>query len=653
MKYLRSASLAGLFSGFTLLLSACGGGETGPDISPTPQFSTTNYDMYLPTGIETKSLPLEMDGMYVFDGITSTRQKPSQKIASRGSDGQTLTTSARDVAGIVIQATAFANETSAEEMLTSLHNMIQPLLSSSAFSKRQIDLQKKDAINAQLEVTLATQQHATDFLNAMISALFTDITEQQLSDALIEEPFILNYTINIGIVFNTKNDIVLSLTVMPSELGKTYASIVNQITDTGNILSKGTTLKRITDEFSGQAGGGNADFLFVVDNSGSMGSEQQALSDAANAFIAAMDSSGLDYQAGVITTDNSTLRGTGFTADATQFKIDVIPGTSGSGLESGIYFSEIALQSMAEGDTTDGSVTLAGYPRNDSRLSVIYLSDEPNSYRVGNFNPASNLFLSRGYTVYAIINENSRLRGQYDDLADNTNGFTADIDNTTLFPEIMNNIAQAAGGASSWYALTKPPLSSTIEVKVDGIIIEASTINGWSYSVASNSILFHGDAIPEENTNVVVNYFTPQAQTNTPQQVAGAEALKGSWTSQCEVADTGEYVNGKTTFSGNTFETVKVNYSDSSCANVVNTSFVRSGRFTIGNLVTTSSGLEATEIDITTLKEGEEIVNNALFNIFRIDNGKLTLGKSDAVNDMSSASKRSITLDFDAQFTKE
>lgn len=514
MKNLQSARLAGLFAGFSILLSACGGGENNADNNPTPtpQFSTTNYDMYLPTEIETKSLPLEMDGMYVFDGKVTVQQKPVQNIRSRGSDEQPLKTSVRDIAGIVIQAEAFTDETSAEEMLISLHNLIRPLLSSSAFSKRQIDLLKKDAINAQLEVSLVTQQHATDFLNAMILVLFSDITEEQLSDALVEEPFILDYTINIGIVFNAQEDIVLSLTVTPSELGKTYAPIVNQITDTGNILAKGTTLTRITDEFSGQAGGGSADFLFVVDNSGSMGNEQQALSDAADAFIAAMDSSGLDYQAGVITTDDSTLRGTGFTSDATQFKIDVIPGTNGSSKESGIYFSEIALQSTTVGDTTDGSVTLAGYPRDDSKLSVIYLSDEPNSYRAGDFDPTQNLFLARGYTVYAIINENSRLSGQYDDLADNTNGFTADIDNTTLFPEIMNNIAQAAGGASSWYALTKPPLSSTIEVTVDGIIIRSSTLNGWSYSVAANSILFHGDAVPEEDTNVAVRYFTPQAQ---------------------------------------------------------------------------------------------------------------------------------------------
>ena len=168
------------------------------------------------------------------------------------------------------------------------------------------------------------------------------------------------------------------------------------------------------------------------------------------------------------------------------------------------------------------------YPRADSSLSIIYLSDEPNSYRNGIFDPLNNLFVSRGYTAYAIINESSRISGLYDDLADNTNGFTADIDTTALFPEIMNNIAQAAGGASSWYALSKQPLSSTIEVKINGVIIESSAINGWTYSVASNSILFHGDEIPVEGTNVEVSYFVAQKQTNPSPQVTGNEVLKGS-----------------------------------------------------------------------------------------------------------------------------
>ncbi len=652
MNNLNRFCITGLLASLMLILSACGGGTTG-DITPKAQFSTTNYDMYLPEGIETKALPEEMDGMYVFDGNNGTQENPSEKIRSRENHEEILQTSERDVAGIVIQTKAFSTESSAEEMLASFHSTIQPLLFSSAFSKRQVDLLKEDAINAQLEVELIDKQHSTEFLNSMILALFPDITNDQLSTTLGKEPFVFNYTINIGIVFNAQDDIVLTLTLVPSELVKTYTSVVNQITDTGNILSKGTELVGITDKFSGQAGGGKADFLFVVDNSGSMGNEQQALSDAADAFISAMESSGLDYEAGVITTDSASLRGLGFTSDASQFKIDVIPGTSGDSQESGIYFSELALQSISEGDINDGSVTSAGYPRADASLSIIYLSDEPNSYRNGVFDPLDNLFLSRGYTVYAIINESSRISGLYDDLADNTNGFTADIDTTALFPEIMNNIAQAAGGASSWYALSKQPLSSTIEVKINGVIIESSAINGWTYSVASNSILFHGDAVPAEGTNIEVSYFVAQKQTNPSPQVTGNEALKGSWTGICEVNEEGGHSNSTVTFSGNTFNTVKNKYSDSVCSVIVETSFSLSGTFIIGNEITTTSGVSANEIEITILKDKSVDVNDMFYDIFKIDNGKLFFGISDEINDGNSPSKRPLDLDLDSYFTKK
>lgn len=58
-------------------------------------------------------------------------------------------------------------------------------------------------------------------------------------------------------------------------------------------------------------GGPRADILFVVDNSESMGSEQQKLVGALGRFLSSLIASGLDYQIGVVTTDpaeNGVLR---------------------------------------------------------------------------------------------------------------------------------------------------------------------------------------------------------------------------------------------------------------------------------------------------------------------------------------------------------
>ena len=55
------------------------------------------------------------------------------------------------------------------------------------------------------------------------------------------------------------------------------------------------------------------DILFVVDNSGSMGEEQELLGQAVPALVNALDTTGLDYRIGITTTDNGNYwcRGSG------------------------------------------------------------------------------------------------------------------------------------------------------------------------------------------------------------------------------------------------------------------------------------------------------------------------------------------------------
>ena len=86
---------------------------------------------------------------------------------------------------------------------------------------------------------------------------------------------------------------------------------------------------------------------------------------------------------------------------------------------------------------------------------------------------------------------------------------------------------------------------------------------------------------------------------------------------------------------------------------IVETSFLRSGTFIIGNEITTTSGVSANEIEATTLKDESVDVNDMLYDIFKIDNGKLFFGIKDEINDGNSPSKRPLDLDFDSYFTKK
>lgn len=633
-------------------LIACGGGATGDSTdTPKPKFSTANHDIYLPEGIQILALPSELDGIYIFDGDdgSDTLQKP--RSANLNSSLESVETSERDVAGISMQFSAFNAEATSEEMLMAISSLISTPYTSS-FSRKQKVSGDLDAINAQLEITVPTSMKPTEILNEIILLLSDDVSAEQLSPALETELASNRFTMNIGIVYYDANDIMISITLVPSNLSSIYASVVLKITDTGNVLSKGTSMAAGSDSFVALAsGGGLADFLFVVDNSGSMSAEQAALSQAADAFIDAVGSSGLDYYMGVITTDSKRLRGNGFTLDPDQFKIDVKPGTSGSGRESGIFFSELAL------DAVNGTVINAGYPRENASLSIIFLSDEPNQYRGSpSFDPQNNLFLDRSYNVFAIINDDSRISGQYDDLANATNaGFTADIDDTTLFPVIMNNIAQAAGGSSSSFVLTQTAVSSTIEVKVDGLVITSSSINGWTYSASSNSIVFHGDAAPIEGANVAVSYFYGKAiVSNAGDSIGDAASLQGTWVSGCVQSDSGFSSRSEIIFSGGSYSTISRDYNGASCL-VLDETVTSSGTFSVGSLITTSSGKSAYKVDVTQLKRDGVEETLSIYDIFRIEGNKLYLGdfgENDDVTNEGDEANRPTKLDFSDFLTK-
>ena len=121
----------------------------------------------------------------------------------------------------------------------------------------------------------------------------------------------------------------------------------------------------------------DVDILFVIDNSGSMGSNQTNLQNNFDTFMNAFTAAGVSYQIALITTDDSSFVGdviTNATVDpitAFNDQIDSI-GTRGSAHEKGLWY---AYESTTTGDASPGSAT--GFQRHDARLVVVYVSDEP------------------------------------------------------------------------------------------------------------------------------------------------------------------------------------------------------------------------------------------------------------------------------------
>ena len=132
----------------------------------------------------------------------------------------------------------------------------------------------------------------------------------------------------------------------------------------------------ITDTFT-QDGTVDVDILFVIDNSGSMGSNQTNIKNNFDTFMNAFTAAGVSYQVALITTDSSDFVGdviTNSTPDpVTEFnnQVDSI-GTRGSAHEKGLWY---AYESTTAGDASPGSAT--GFQRSDARLVVVYVSDEP------------------------------------------------------------------------------------------------------------------------------------------------------------------------------------------------------------------------------------------------------------------------------------
>lgn len=303
------------------------------------------------------------------------------------------------------------------------------------------------------------------------------------------------------------------------------------------LVPNNATFQKQTETFKTGVGKSKMDFLFVVDDSGSMSDDQDALSEAANDFTREMKNSGVNYRSAIITTSsgisdkesgdaNRILQDVGIIENnETRLKNNLVLGTRGSNTETGIYNAEQALQSSVKGDEEDGSVTALGMPQKDADLSVIIISDEPSQYRYrsnrNDFNVSNNLFTKRGITVYALIENLSGYRNtsgnldeynlsQYDDLVDATGGIYADIKSTDAngsldFSNIMHKIARDAGGVASQFSL-KNWVTIITEVKVSEKSILNNAVNGYTYNQANKSIVFHGTALPEANSTVTIEY---------------------------------------------------------------------------------------------------------------------------------------------------
>jgi hypothetical protein len=284
-----------------------------------------------------------------------------------------------------------------------------------------------------------------------------------------------------------------------------------------------------------QGSGNMVDILWVVDDSGSMEAEQALVAQNFSTFIGFADSLGIDYQVAVTTTEVTNLDSagkiwacTGFDrvirssdpdrVQAFQCAVSVSappngntpPNQGSSGeKEAGLGAAKLALEEPVLSSDN------AGFVRFDASLAVIVVSDEEDqsdgpvdSYVTffRNFKGDPNLV-----SVSAIAGDvpngctDADAGTRYQQAALALNGEFESICAPSWDTMLMNIGLDAFTRRTSW-PLSREAEPGTISVRVNGATVPESATNGWTYDPASNSVAFHGDAVPPDGASIEITY---------------------------------------------------------------------------------------------------------------------------------------------------
>lgn len=265
-------------------------------------------------------------------------------------------------------------------------------------------------------------------------------------------------------------------------------------------------LEKVRDIFIAEAGQA-IDLLLVIDNSGSMSSEQSRLIANAPHIIDGLNRYSFDYHVGVITTDSPKFVGD-FLTEADLNAVDDLSiqmnlGTSGNSTERGIQYAIEA--TSAGGDAAPGSPFL----RDDAHLAIVWISDE-DDYSSGVLSDWATHFWSLktspsdviGWAIVTdtMVNCPTAYPGlDYIGLSAALGGSWTQICNED-WQLTFENLAATAGTISS-YPLSDIPFIPSIEVEVDGV-----ASNDWVYVTGSNSVSFNPGHIPVIDSVVHITY---------------------------------------------------------------------------------------------------------------------------------------------------
>lgn len=273
-----------------------------------------------------------------------------------------------------------------------------------------------------------------------------------------------------------------------------------------SVAGEGTDAARIEELFRQPDGPWEqVDFIFYIDQSGSMDDNRRKLSEQSVAFLDHLAELDLDWQIGVVTRShgcaNAVLsREAGHTA--ADFS-GVLKGPFDSTTEKGLYIMEQATAETEEGGCNEGLL------REEGRAALVFVSDEPDqSPETWDTHLLQILGHAPGAMIAAIVGElpegctGAEPGIGYAEAAIATGGMLLSIcedEWSSYLEDFSDLVSQEPSGT---FLLGYEPEPDSLEVSLDGV----EWTSGWTYDAALNAVIFDEGAWPPGGAEVGLSY---------------------------------------------------------------------------------------------------------------------------------------------------
>jgi hypothetical protein len=236
-----------------------------------------------------------------------------------------------------------------------------------------------------------------------------------------------------------------------------------------------------------------SDILFVIDNSCSMSQEQDLMSENMETFVEKLVLSEVDFQAAVITTDDTSPVGGVMSGDdfdvVSQLAAAVDVGNGGGSTEKG---QQMAMEAI----DINGTLSPGKFVREDAFLSIVIVSDEDDASPLTDVEYYDFFMTIKDPDMFAwhsvvgtgvlppdpAICNPSATGYRYMDQSFYTYGVVLDI--CADWGDSLTVLAESSYRIEDTYPLTKDAISTSIKVSVDGVELTG----GWVYNEISNVV---------------------------------------------------------------------------------------------------------------------------------------------------------------------